>query len=133
MPVVQLDDVTLHYREAGQGPRVLVLLHAFPLSSAVWASQLRELSPQVRVIAPDFRGFGQSSLGASALMPELARDVLALLDRLGVSEFLLGGVSMGGYVAMALLRIAGSRVQRLILIDTQAGADDEAGRARRVR
>jgi pimeloyl-ACP methyl ester carboxylesterase len=64
-------------------------------------------------------------------MSRIAQDALALLDALKVDSAVVGGVSMGGYAAMALLREDAGRVRGLVLVDTQATADDEAGRARR--
>ena len=119
----------LAYEERGTG-RPLVLLHAFPLSSAMWDG----LSLPCRVITPDQRGFGRSPLGEDA--PSLgacADDVVALLDRLGLDQVVLGGLSMGGYVAMELLRRAPERVAALLLADTKAQADTAEQRAGRLR
>ena len=121
--------VELAYEERGTG-RPLVLLHAFPLSSAMWAG----LSMPGRVIVPDQRGFGGSALGEDApSLGECADDVLALLDRLGLDRVALGGLSMGGYVAMELLRRAPERVAALLLADTKAQADTAEQREGRLR
>ena len=115
--------VQLAHREAGSG-RPLVLLHAFPLSSAMWLEQREILGARCRVITPDQRGFGGSPLGEDPpSLTACADDVLALLDRLGLDSVVLGGLSMGGYVAMELLRRAPERVGALILADTKAEAD----------
>jgi pimeloyl-ACP methyl ester carboxylesterase len=108
----------------------LLLLHPFPLSSEAFAAQM---SLSARVIAPDHRGFGNGARtdGSAVTMEAYARDALAVLDQLGVERCVVGGVSMGGYVAMAILRIAPARVSGLILMDTKAGADDEDARAAR--
>src|SRR5438046_9450707 len=66
-------------------------------------------------------------------MSRIARDAFAVLDALGIRRAVVGGVSMGGYAAMALLREDAGRVAGLMLIDTQASADDEAGKARRAQ
>lgn len=123
----------LAFRESGTG-RPLVLLHAFPLSSAMWLEQRDLLSSRCRVITPDQRGFGGSPLGEDE--PSLAHcagDVLELLDRLGLDRVVLGGLSMGGYVAMELLRRAPERVSALLLADTKAAADDPPARETRLR
>jgi pimeloyl-ACP methyl ester carboxylesterase len=123
----------LAFRESGSG-RPLVLLHAFPLSSAMWMSQREELAACCRVITPDQRGFGGSALGEEPpSLDAAADDVAELLDRLGLDRVVLGGLSMGGYVAMAFLRRHGDRVQALVLADTKATADPEAARANRQR
>jgi pimeloyl-ACP methyl ester carboxylesterase len=120
--------VKLHYRDAGQGPPLL-LLHAFPLSGAMFDAQLAALSGQARLLVPDHRGFGESTRGdGPTTMETLADDALALLDGLGLASAVVGGVSMGGYAALALLRSNPGRVRGLVLADTQVGADDEAAR-----
>lgn len=131
MLTVTEDGIPLHYRDVGQGLPVL-LLHAFPLNGAAFEKQVAALSGRYRFIIPDVRGFGQSKMGAGPTeMVRIARDALALLDALKVDSAVVGGVSMGGYAAMALLREDAGRVRGLVLVDTQAIADDEAGKARR--
>lgn len=131
MLTVTVDGIPLHYRDVGQGLPVL-LLHAFPLNSSAFEPQVWALSGRYRFILPDCRGFGLSKLGEGPTeMPRIARDALALLDALKIDSAVVGGVSMGGYAAMALLREDAGRVRGLVLVDTQATADDEAGRARR--
>lgn len=123
----------LAFRESGTG-RPLVLLHAFPLSSAMWITQREELSSTCRVLTPDQRGFGGSPLGDDApSLDAAADDVAALLDKLDLDRVVLGGMSMGGYVAMAFLRRHPDRVAALLLADTKATADPDAGRANRER
>lgn len=125
--------VDLHAAEAGSGVP-LVLLHAFPLSSAMWDAQRTGLAESCRVITPDLRGFGRSPLGTDGpSLDHLADDVAALLHRLALDRVVLGGLSMGGYVAMAFVRRHADRVAGLILADTKASADSEAARANRLR
>ncbi len=125
--------VDLAYREAGSGPPVL-LLHAFPLSGAMWLAQREALGATHRVITPDQRGFGGSELGQDApSLDACVDDLVALLDRLALDRVVLGGLSMGGYVAMALLRRHPERVRALVLADTKAGADTPAAQANRER
>jgi pimeloyl-ACP methyl ester carboxylesterase len=119
----------LAFDEQGSG-RPLVLLHAFPLSAAMWS----DLDLPCRLVAPDQRGFGGSPLGEDApSLQRCAQDVLALLDRLGLERVVLGGLSMGGYVAMELLRQAPHRVEALLLADTKAQADTPEQREGRLR
>lgn len=104
----------------------LVLLHAFPLDARMWDPVRAPLAERFRVITPDQRGLGRSPLPESEAEPELAdaaRDVVALLDKLELDQVVLGGCSMGGYLAMAVLRQAPKRVGGLVLIDTKAAAD----------
>jgi pimeloyl-ACP methyl ester carboxylesterase len=125
--------VDLAYREVGVG-RPVVLLHAFPLSSAMWLDQREGLSALARVVTPDLRGFGGSPLGEDdPSLDACADDLAALLDTLGLDRVVLGGLSMGGYVAMAFLRRRADRVEALLLADTKATGDPEPGRANRLR
>jgi 3-oxoadipate enol-lactonase len=114
----------LAYSDDGPGPAV-VLLHGFPLSRAMWAEQLSGIGSTYRVIAPDLRGHGDSPAPEGVYtMDEMADDVIELLDFLSISErFVLGGLSMGGYVALSLVMRYPDRVRGLMLFDTRAGAD----------
>lgn len=112
----------------------LVLLHAFPLDARMWDGVRVPLAARTRVIMPDQRGLGRSPLPDADTEPTLddaARDVLALLDKLELDRVVLGGCSMGGYLAMALLRAAPERVSGLVLIDTKASADTDEARQNR--
>ena len=121
--------VPLAVRERGIG-RPVVLLHAFPLHSRLF-DDLGDL-PGYRVITPDLRGFGASPLGDDApSLAAMADDVVALIERLGLSDVVVGGVSMGGYVAMELLRTAPEQLRGVVLIDTKAEADTDQARAGR--
>ena len=121
----------LHFRDVGSGPPV-VLLHAFPLLGEMFDPQWSALAGRARFIVPDLRGFGGSGTGAGpSEMGAMADDVLALLDHLGVDSAVVGGVSMGGYASLALLRNDPGRVRALILADTQTAADDAEARVRR--
>ena len=123
----------LAHDDAGNG-RPLVLLHAFPLSSGMWQEQRDLLGRHCRILTPDQRGFGSSPPGADApSLTACADDVVALLDRLGLERVVLGGLSMGGYVAMELLRRAPERVEGLVLADTKAQADTAEQREGRLR
>ncbi len=112
----------------------LVLLHAFPVDARMWDAVRAPLSERLRLITPDQRGLGRSPLPETGREPSLddaARDVVALLDRLELDRVVLGGCSMGGYLTMAVLRIAPERVGGLVFLDTKATADTpEAAHAR---
>ncbi|GAB3276473.1 alpha/beta fold hydrolase [Actinocorallia lasiicapitis] len=123
----------LYARDVGDGTP-LVLLHAFPLSSAMWLAQREQLSNRFRVITPDLRGFGGSVLGSEEPSVEaMADDVANLLRQKGIAKAVIGGLSLGGYVAMALCRRHPERVRGLVLADTKATADTDEARANRLR
>jgi pimeloyl-ACP methyl ester carboxylesterase len=121
--------------EAGAG-RPVVLLHAFPLNASMWAPQREQLSGSWRVLCPDQRGFGGSPLphDEEPSVDILADDLAAVLDAKRVDQpVVLGGLSMGGYVAMAFWRRHRERVAALILADTKATADSPEAAANRER
>lgn len=120
----------LHVLTQGEGPPIL-LVHGFPLDHTMWREQIDHLSQSHRVIAPDLRGFGQSgSVDASGVaMADFADDLAALLDALAITApICLCGLSMGGYIALEFVRRHRNRVGSLILCDTKAAPDDEAGK-----
>ena len=126
-------DVDLYVRESGTGVP-LVLLHAFPLNSAMWFAQREALADICRVITPDIRGFGGSPLGVDEpSLDAVADDIAHLLDVRELDEVVLGGLSMGGYVAMAFARRYADRLRGLILADTKASADADAAKQNRFR
>lgn len=131
----------LRYAEVGAG-RPALLLHAFPLSHALWRSQLESPVSGWRFVAPDLRGFGESDRVAADAplrapgarsMADYAADVMALVDVLELERPVVAGVSMGGYVAFALLPRLGARLAGLVLSDTRAEADTDEARGNRRR
>ena len=117
----------LNFREYGapSGPQV-VLLHAFPMSGAMWEPQVSALKP-FRVIIPDLRGFGGTPLTSPWLMEHAAADVLESFE--GKAAFV--GLSMGGYVALQIAASAPERVSGLVLCDTRAEPDANENKAKR--
>ena len=131
----------LRYAEVGAG-RPAILLHAFPLSHAMWKGQLEAPVPGWRFVAPDLRGFGGSDRVAADAplrapgarsMADYASDVMALIDLLELERPVVAGVSMGGYVAFALLPRLGPALAGLVLSDTRAEADTDEARGNRRR
>ena len=123
----------LAYEVAGQGPPIL-LLHAFPLSHAMWKDQIAPLAQLGRVIAPDLPGLGRSARQVNPSIADMAAAIAGVLDALTVQEpVVVAGLSMGGYVAFELWRQFPSRVRALGLFSTRAGADTPEQRAGRQR
>jgi pimeloyl-ACP methyl ester carboxylesterase len=138
MPASNVNGTSIYYEESGPkaaaGPGAappVVLLHGFPLDSRVWAGQRDALSKDRRVITPDLRGFGKSPSADAFTMESIADDVHALLADLGALPVILGGLSMGGYAALAYAKKYPADLAGLILIDTRAEADTPEGREAR--
>ena len=131
MSFIRVDDIQLAYTDTGLGHPV-VLLHGYPFNRSLWTEQVSGLSNRYRVITPDLRGLGESdSRPGAATMNRMAQDVAELLDQLEISRALVGGLSMGGYVALAFYKQFPSRVRALVLADTRAQADTEEGKQTR--
>jgi pimeloyl-ACP methyl ester carboxylesterase len=117
----------------------VVLLHGFPLDHTMWLPQIEALSQHFRVIAPDLRGFGKSTLGnatPTSDMPleQYADDVVLLLDALEITQpIVLAGFSMGGYIAWQFVRKYADRLRALVACDTRAAADTDEARANRLK
>ncbi len=122
----------LAYDETGSGTPLL-LIHGWPHNRTLWAGQLSGLATQARCFAPDLRGFGSSTVQGPYSIEQYADDLVALLDARGIERTVVDGLSMGGYVALALLRRHRSRVRALILTSTRATADTDEARAKRAR
>lgn len=122
----------LHFTESGSGPAV-VLLHAFPMDCTLWSAQRKALAGQgYRVVTPDLPGFGGSAAaGGPPSLDTMADQVDSLLGSLGIDAAVIGGLSMGGYVAMAMLRRHPQRFTGLVLADTKGGADGAEAAANR--
>lgn len=120
----------LAHDEAGEGFPV-VLLHGFPHDHTLWSAQMAGLEGHCRVVAPDLRGFGASVATPPFTIDRYADDVIALMDRLGIEKAVIGGLSMGGYIAFSMWRRHRARFRGLILVDTKAGPDNDEARKRR--
>ncbi|BBC34832.1 Hydrolase, alpha/beta domain protein [Streptomyces graminofaciens] len=110
----------------------LVLIHGHPFDRTMWHPQIDAFATTHRVIAPDLRGYGTSPVvpGITPLST-FAEDIATLLDDLGVTDFVLAGLSMGGQIAMECYRLFPHRVRGLVLADTFPAAETEEGKRTR--
>src|SRR5262245_28954754 len=115
--------MSVRYEDLGTGLPV-VLLHAFPFDRAMWEPQLGSIAAAgFRVLAPDLPEFGETTPGSEVFAIERSSDVIAdLFDEIGIEQAVVGGLSMGGYIALALARRHPNRLRALILADTKAPA-----------
>lgn len=115
------------------GPRAgapVILIHGHPFNRSMWTPQAAALTAAgYRVIAPDLRGYGESPvLAGKALLADLADDLVELLDRLDIEQAVVGGVSMGGQIAMEVWLRHPGRVRALVLSDTSPVPETEDGK-----
>jgi pimeloyl-ACP methyl ester carboxylesterase len=122
----------ISYKESGNGPP-LVLIHAFPTDQRLWEPQQNELQKHFRVITLDLWGFGKSSAanGQAITMTDYADEVKQLLNQLHIKKAIIGGESMGGYIALAFYQKYPHDVSGLILSDTQSIADSAEAKTKR--
>lgn len=112
----------------------LVLLHGFPVDHRMWSDVAAALPGEPTVVAVDLPGLGQSPLGSEVPSIEAAADATAeSLRAAGVSRAVVAGLSMGGYVALALAERHPDLVAGLGLVDTKSTADSAEARANRLR
>lgn len=127
-----VNGIDVVYEDEGGGVPLL-LVHGHPFDRSMWTPQLARL-PRTgwRVVAPDLRGYGQTSLVAGVTpLHTFAADLAALLDHLGVDRAVLCGLSMGGQIVLEFHRLFPDRVRGLVLADTYAQAETAQGRAAR--
>jgi 3-oxoadipate enol-lactonase len=127
------DDAEIMYGVLGAGPP-LVLLHPFPADHEFWLPAAQSLITRYRVILPDLRGHGDSSLGEGpATMEKHAADLTRVMDDADIGRAPLIGVSIGGYVLFEFWRKHRGRVTALGLCNTKAPADSAEARAGRLQ
>lgn len=125
MPNVELNGWTISYEDAGSGPPVL-LAHGLLMDRTMFDPQVASLEDSYRIITPDLRGHGSSEKrDEDHTQWDMMEDHMALLDHLGVNKAVFGGVSQGGFQSLRAALKHPERVEALILIDTQAGGEDE--------
>ena len=119
---------TTCYLESGSG-RPLVFIHAFPFSAEMWRRQLERVPDGWRFLAPDLRGFGGTADdGVPAVtLDDHASDLLELMNVLDIQDATIAGLSMGGYIAFAIIRLDPSRLAGLVLANTRPQPDSPDG------
>ncbi|MFJ8942883.1 alpha/beta fold hydrolase [Streptomyces sp. NPDC102395] len=121
MPQLEVAGAALTYDD--EGPRdgdaaPLVFVHGWTANRHRWDHQVAHFSERRRVIRLDLRGHGESSGAGVKTVDELAEDVLALLDHLGVERFVLVGHSMGGMISQTIALAHPERVERMVLVNS---------------
>lgn len=117
---LRVGELAVHVQVDGPaGAPPLLLLHSLGTAGHVWDAQAQALSTGFRVIRPDLRGHGLTTVTAGPYTIEgMARDMLAVLDALGVGTAHVAGLSVGGLIAQSMAAQAPGRAASLILVDT---------------
>jgi pimeloyl-ACP methyl ester carboxylesterase len=115
---------TVSYEDTGGDGPAVVLSHGILMNGTMFQPQVAALRDGYRVITWDERGAGMAEHEDPWTYWDSARDVLALMDHLGLESAVLGGMSQGGFLSLRAALLAPERVRALVLIDTQAGPED---------
>ena len=124
MATASVNGITISYTDSGGDGPAVVLSHGYLMDSSMFEPQVAALAPEYRVISWDERGFGGTRATGPFTYWDSARDVLGLLDHLGIEHAVLGGMSQGGFLSLRAALLAPERVRGLILIDSQAGLEN---------
>jgi pimeloyl-ACP methyl ester carboxylesterase len=115
-----------HYVDHGGTGPVVVVLHSFLMDATMFAPQVQAFGADYRFIAIDQRGHGETPATGPFDYWDSARDVLGVLDELGIDRAAFVGVSQGGFVAMRIALLAAERVAALAVMGTSAAAENPA-------
>ncbi|CAM3630348.1 alpha/beta fold hydrolase [Kibdelosporangium persicum] len=122
-----MNPVFIAYDDVGSGNPV-VLVHGHPFDRSMWRPQVERFGRSHRMIVPDLRGYGESTvIPGKTTLDVFAQDIADLLDRLGAGRVVLGGLSMGGQIVMEAYRRFPDRISGLLLADTFPGAETPEG------
>ncbi len=122
----------VHLDSGNTSTHAVLLLHAFPLSSEMWAPQLSMLEAEgISAIAPDVFGVEASPPKENWTFGDYIEEIASLLSSLRIEGVNVVGLSMGGYQAFELWRMFPQKVRSMVLCDTRAEQDNEDALANR--
>src|SRR5438876_4616158 len=127
MPTINADGCPIHVEvEGAERAPALMLSNSLGTTLHMWDGQVGPLTKHLRLVRYDRRGHGQSGVPAGPYtMERLGRDVLAVLDALGIEKISWCGLSMGGMVGQWLAANAPGRIERLVLTNTSSYFSDK--------
>lgn len=123
METASINGTTIAYVDHGGSGTPVILSHGFLMDHTMFDQQVEALGRSHRVITWDERGFGGTSATGDFTYWDSARDVLGLMDHLGIDTAVIGGMSQGGFLSLRVALLAPERTKGLILIDTQSGTE----------
>lgn len=110
---------TIAYRKASGKGKTLLLLHGNMSSSVFWQTTMEQLESEISIVAPDLRGFGDSTYKQSFdSLLELAKDLQEFVEHLKIDDFIVLGWSTGGGVALELAALMPDKIEKVILLDS---------------
>src|ERR1700680_1297796 len=125
MPLHKINGQWIHYEDTGGNLWPVVLAHGLLMDCEMFSPQIEARNPDCRVITWDARCHGQTETSKDPFTYwDLADDLRGLLDHLGIERAVIGGANPGGFVALRFALKYPERVTALILLGTQAGAED---------
>jgi len=124
MPNALINGVNIYYEDTGSNLPAVILSHGFLMDHEMFAPQVAALQSTHRVITWDERGFGGTVAPDEFTYWDSAKDVIGLMDYLGIDSGVVGGMSQGGFLSLRVALTAPERVRGLILLDTQAGLEE---------
>ena len=119
-----INGTSISFEDSGGSGPVVILSHGFLMDHTMFDPQVAVLAATHRVITWDERGFGATSAPGEFTYWDSAKDVIGLMDYLGIDSAVVGGMSQGGFLSLRVALLAPERVRALILIDTQAGTEE---------
>jgi len=121
----------IHFAEQGTGPTV-IWLHGYGEDHRIWPDFLAPFSASYRNIFPDLPGFGQSEQMAGEMnLAKVAQRLVAWINELGIESAIWVGHSMGGYIALEILKQYPGKVKGLCLLHSHVYSDSPEGQMRR--
>ncbi|MGY4225073.1 pimeloyl-ACP methyl ester carboxylesterase [Bradyrhizobium sp. USDA 4503] len=129
MPFLNLPFHRLRYEDTQSNKPALIFCHGFGMRAEMFASQLAEFSASHRVITWDQRGHGESPAGHAFTLWDSAKDLLALMDHLGIDQAAIVGASQGGFVGLRTALLAPRRAAAIAVFGSSADAESEATKA----
>jgi pimeloyl-ACP methyl ester carboxylesterase len=133
MATASINGITIAFDDVGGSPNTVLLVHGHPFNRSMWRPQLDAIQRAGwRVVVPDLRGYGETSVvPGKTLLSTFAADLAGLLDHLAIESVVIGGLSMGGQIVMEFAQRYPVRVRGILLAATFPQSETEEGKRAR--